>query len=137
MLRNFRYPPSINNESQKSNFKIKFENESKDSKFPYHYGIHYSNSVFIFYFLMRQQPYDNLLIKTQSYNLESPNRMFINLVEFNKLNAESNDNRELIPELFSKIEFLFKSALAKVVSTISSKFLSSFSSVKFFNLIDI
>ena len=106
LLRNFRYPPSINNESQKSNFKIKFENESKDSKFPYHYGIHYSNSVFIFYFLMRQQPYDNLLIKTQSYNLESPNRMFINLVEFNKLNAEGNDNRELIPELFSKIEFL-------------------------------
>ena len=103
ILRNFNYPPSIHDESKKSRLKLKFE-DSSDLKFHFHHGIHYSNSVYIFYFLMRQQPYDNLLIKAQSYHLEDPNRTFVNLIDLNELTISGNDNRELIPELFSKIE---------------------------------
>ena len=104
ILRNFKYPPSIHEESKKSQLKYKFEEECCDSNFPFHYGMFYSNSAYIYYFLMRQQPYDNLLIKTQSYKLEDPDRTFRNLIALNNLTNEINDNRELIPELFSKIE---------------------------------
>ena len=104
LLRNFKYPPSIHDENKKPILKFKYEEESTNCHFPFHYGIHYSNSAYIFFYLMRQQPYDNLLVKTQTYKLEDPNRTFRNLLELNQLTDEGNDNRELIPELFSKIE---------------------------------
>ena len=103
-LRNFKYPPSINDESKKSFLQYRFDQEFYDQIFSFHYGRHYSTSSYIYYFLMRQQPYDNLLIKTQSYKLEDPNRTFRNLIILNELTNEGSDNRELIPELFSKIE---------------------------------
>ena len=53
---------------------------------------------------MRQQPYDNLLVKTQGYSLENCNRCFIGIELLQKATNTGYDNRELIPELFSKIE---------------------------------
>ena len=53
---------------------------------------------------MRQQPYDNMLVKMQSYNLENTDRCFMNISFIQQLTKNGSDNRELIPELFSKIE---------------------------------
>ena len=54
---------------------------------------------------MRQEPHNTLLIKLQNYQQENPNRMFIGLKETVEILESGNDNRELTPEFFSKIEF--------------------------------
>ena len=55
---------------------------------------------------MRQEPYDTLLVKLQNYQLENSNRMFIGVKETVDILETGNDNIELIPEFFNKIEFL-------------------------------
>ncbi len=104
-LRDFRYPIAFQKADNKEKAKEKFcDDLMNDIKFPIHSGCHYSNIGYIYYFLMRQQPYDNLLVKTQGYSLENCNRCFIGIELLQKATNTGYDNRELIPELFSKIE---------------------------------
>ena len=102
-FRIFKYPVSLQNENNRS-IAINRYNE-EDSKFKFHLGTHYSTAPFIFYYLMRQEPYNTLLIKLQNYQQENPNRMFIGIKETVDILQNGNDNRELIPEFYSKIEF--------------------------------
>ena len=48
----------------------------KTETFPFHLGTHYSTSSYIFYYLMRNNPYCQNMIKLQNYKQENPNRMF-------------------------------------------------------------
>ena len=102
-LRNFKYPLSLQNENGRSYSIDRYKDD--EAKFRFHLGTHYSTSAFVFYYLMRQEPYDTLLIKLQNYQLENPNRMFIGMKETIEILESGNDNRELIPEFFAKIEF--------------------------------
>ena len=104
-IRDFRYPMTFQNENNRIAAKVKYEEEEINEKFPVHSGCHYSNSGFIYYYLMRQQPYGNLLVKLQEYKTENSNRCFMNITGLEDCLASGNDNRELIPEFFSKIEF--------------------------------
>ena len=103
-LRDLNYPLSLQNDTART-FAIYRYNEENESNFKYHLGTHYSTSPFIYYYLMRQEPYNALLIKLQNYQLENPNRMFIGIKETAEILDSGNDNRELIPEFYSKIEF--------------------------------
>ena len=103
-LRDLKYALSLQNETSRS-FSIYRYNEGDEHKFHSHLGTHYSTSSFIFYYLMRQEPYTSLLIKLQNYNQENPNRMFIGLEETIDILQNGNDNRELIPEFYSKIDY--------------------------------
>ena len=104
-LRNLNYPPSIQNEKNKTSANIIFnEDFNNDVKFPVHHGCFYSNIGYIYYYLMRQQPFDNLLVKLQGYTQENPSRCFINPIHPQNIIQLGYDNRELIPEFFSKIE---------------------------------
>ena len=103
--RNFKYTPSTQNEENRNKALKRYEGDiNNGEKFPIHSGCHYSNIGFVYYYLMRQQPYDNLLIKIQDFILENPNRMFISINSIQKTLNLGFDNRELIPDLFSKIE---------------------------------
>ena len=105
LLRDFRYPISFQKNDNREIAKEKFTDElMNNTKFPVHSRCHYSNLGYIYYFLMRQQPYDNLLVKTQGYSLENCNRCFISFDNLQRAVNNGNDNRELIPDLFSKIE---------------------------------
>ena len=104
-LRDLKYPLSLQNESARNYAVIKYD-ENCENKFYFHHGTHYSTSAYIFYYLMRQEPYDNLFVKFQNYQLENANRMFIGVKETADILETGNDNRELIPEFFAKIEFL-------------------------------
>ena len=104
-LRNFKYPSSLQYKEKRENAISKFEDEDENESFSTHSGCHYSTSAYIYYYLMRQQPYCNLLVKLQSYNLESTNRVFISISTVELVRDSGNDNRELIPEFFSKIEY--------------------------------
>ena len=106
LLRNFKYPPSFQTEKTREEALFKFKKaEEEKVKHPIHSGSHYSNVAYIYYFLMRQQPYGNLLVKLQGYQLENPNRCFVDIISTKQISFTGYDNRELIPEFFSKIEF--------------------------------
>ena len=103
-LRDLKYSVSLQTENNRK-LSIYRYSDDEDNAFKFHMGTHYSTSPFVFYYLMRQEPYNTLLIKLQNYQKENPNRMFIGLKETIEILESGNDNRELIPEFFSKIEF--------------------------------
>ena len=104
-MRNFNYPPNAQNNENREKLINSFEEQEKMNKFPFHTAYHYSTSAFIYYYLMRQQPYGNLLLKLQGYTLEDANRCFQDISFIQEIIQLGDDNRELIPEFFSKIEF--------------------------------
>ena len=103
-LRDLKYPVSLQTENNRK-LSIYRYCDDEDNTFRFHLGTHYSTSPFVFYYLMRQEPHNTLLIKLQNYQQENPNRMFIGLKETVEILESGNDNRELTPEFFSKIEF--------------------------------
>ena len=104
-LRDFKYPICMQNEEKREDVITKFIEEEGD-QFQHHLGIHYSTSSYIYYYLMRQQPCSNLMIKLQNYQLENSNRMFLSISNSISALRSSKDTRELIPELFNQIECL-------------------------------
>ena len=128
-LRDLKYPPSLQNQEARDSAIFRFNDG--EAHFKFHLGTHYSNSAFIFYYLMRQEPYNTQLIKLQSYQCENPNRMFIGLKETIEILQTGNDNRELIPEFFGKIEYFMnlnycfygKKATDKIVNDVRINFM--------------
>ena len=104
IIRKTKFPICIQTIEKQNEFIEKYAQE--EDKFKYHLGIHYATASYIFYYLMRQEPYSDLLIKLQNYQQENPNRMFIGINESISLLENSKDPRELIPELYSRFEYL-------------------------------
>ena len=103
--RDMNYPVSMQNPEKREEEILKFLDDS-DSKFCYHCGTHYSTSSYIFYYLMRINPFGQNLIKLQNYKQENPNRMFLSFRETQLILQTSTDNRELIPDLYCYIDYL-------------------------------
>ena len=103
--RDMNYPVSMQNPEKREEEILKFLDDS-DSKFCYHCGTHYSTSSYIFYYLMRINPFGKNLIKLQNYKQENPNRMFLSFGETQLILQTSTDNRELIPDLYCYIDYL-------------------------------
>ena len=99
-----KYPVCIQSEEKIKSFIEKYLEE--DENFRYHLGIHYSTSSYIYYYLIIQESYSNLLVKMQNYQQENPNRKFIGVYESISLIEKSKDPREIIPELFTRFEYL-------------------------------
>ena len=100
----FQYPISVQTQSKRESAKNRFIDSYID-KYKSHFYSHYSTASFIFYYLMRINPFLQNLIKLQNNSQENTNRMFISILETELAIRLSNDNRELIPEFFNKIEF--------------------------------
>ena len=107
ILRDFMYPISLQTDEKRQIALYKYEEDEieENSKFPIHCGCHYSNSAYVYFYLMRQQPFDNLLVRLQEYNLEDTNRCLVSISSLQMIVNTGSDNRELIPEFFSKIEY--------------------------------
>ena len=103
-FREFKYPVCAQTEKNKATT-IKRYVEDCQFNFKYHLGAHYSNSAYVYFYLMRNEPFSGLLVKLQNYTQENPNRMFNGVQETIKTLDSGNDNREIIPEFFSKVEF--------------------------------
>ena len=101
-FRNFRYPVSAQIEKQRLIKIEKFNDEEENFKF--HHGTHYSTSSYVEYYLMRNEPYTTLIIELQNYSNEDPNRLLLRLKDTIYIINSGYDNRELIPEIFSKID---------------------------------
>ena len=81
----------------------KFKDEQ--SNFPFHLHNHYSTSAFIYYYLMRMNPYGQNMIKLQNFKIEDPDRIFNSYKELEVILKEVNDNRELIPDMFCYFDY--------------------------------
>ena len=101
-IRIFKYPVCLQDENKREGLLDKY---LEDDEFQHHLGIHYSTSSYIDYYLMRQQPFSNLMIRLQNYQQENPNRMFLCLAITNNTIQITKDSREIIPELFSHFEY--------------------------------
>jgi hypothetical protein len=55
---------------------------------------------------MRNEPYTTLIVELQNYTQEDPNRLLLRIKDTINIINTGYDNRELIPELFSKIDYL-------------------------------
>jgi len=100
------FPISMQNPTKRKNEIQKFKDDEDYVNFPYHCGTHYSTSSYIFYYLMRNNPYCQNMIRLQNYKQENPNRMFLSFKDTQKILKTSTDNRELIPDLFCYIDYL-------------------------------
>ena len=116
-LRNFKYPLSAQTESQRlkciEEYKSELINieeneneENREKEYPCHFRLHYSNSAYIYYYLMRLVPYGQDMIKLQGYEIENPNRIFSSYKNIELFFEKGTDNRELIPDFFCSFDFL-------------------------------
>ena len=104
--RDLRYPMAAQTERNKDiSMKRYLDNEDgRNSDFPNHFGTHYSTSAYIYFYLMRVEPFTTLMIKLQGYKQEVAERMFTNIDELLYIFNNGRDNREVIPEFFNNIE---------------------------------
>ena len=103
--RNFKFPMASQNEESRKIALNRYEDEEQNKySFPIHYGTHYSTSSYVYFYLMRQEPFTTLLIKLQGYKQEHPDRMFYSIIDTLLILESGHDNRECIPDIFSKIE---------------------------------
>ena len=102
-FRNLKYPVSAQEKHHRNTKKEKFNDE--EEKFRAHHGTHYSTSSYLEYYLMRNEPYTSLLVELQNYSQEDPNRLLLRLRDTIAIINTGYDNRELIPEYFSKVDY--------------------------------
>ena len=121
-LRNLKYPISVQSEGNRkkciTEFIKEFENvegeceeceendENEEKEFIFHFQFHYSTSAFIYYYLMRLNPYGRNMIKLQNYQNENPNRIFTSFNSFKIIINSHTDNREMIPDFYCYFDFL-------------------------------
>ena len=103
-FRDFENCMSFQDENKRNN-EMKRNMLSKDP-FSNPLGNHYSTSAYIYFYLMRLNPYGNNLIKLQNLSLEVPERMFSSFRDMEIILNNGSDNRELIPDLFCYCDFL-------------------------------
>ena len=102
-IRDMNYPISMQSPEKREEQINKYLDDN--SKFRCHMGTHYSTSSYIYYYLMRINPYGENLIKLQNYQQENPNRMFLSFKETQIILNSSTDNRELIPDIYCYIDY--------------------------------
>ena len=73
----------------------------------YHFALHYSTCGFILLYLMRISPFMDTHIHFQSGKFDNPNRLISNIDELLNIMYNCKENRELIPEFFTSIEYFY------------------------------
>ena len=105
-LRIFKYPISMQIEDKRIYSRNKYKEEEEfENKFHPHHGTHYSTSSYVYYYLMRNNPYTDSLIKLQNYQKENPNRLFTSFNDTLHIFKSMPENRELIPDIFSRFDY--------------------------------
>ena len=99
-IRNFDLPISVQDEDKQIQHLSKKENYIIEEGIVTH-GNHYSTSAYILFYLMRTNPFTNNMIKFQSNCFDIPDRQYNDIKQTIFLCQKMNNNREMIPELFS------------------------------------
>ena len=106
-LRDLNYPISLQTEEKREDTINKYLLEKTESNFPFHLYKHYSTTGYIYFYLMRLNPYAQNTIRFQNYKIECAERILNSFIEIEYILSEDSDNRELIPDFFCYFDFLF------------------------------
>ena len=105
-LRDLTYPISIRNKDDIEDSHLFFRaSYDENPKYPTHFRLHYSTYGYLLNYLVRASPYTEEQIYFQGNQFDNPNRQIQYIEEIVNILSESHDNRELIPEYFTTIEF--------------------------------
>ena len=99
-IRDFDVPISVQKDVQKCFYQKKLNEENFDKQDYYHTN-HYSTAAYIYFYLMRINPFTNDMIKFQSNDFDVPDRQFSNMYKTLELCEDCGNNRELIPEIYN------------------------------------
>ena len=102
-IRNFDLPISVQDEETQEFFLTKGTVYLANEDSLVH-GNHYSTSAYMCFYLMRTNPFTNIMIRFQSNNFDVPDRQYIDMKQTIILCQSLGNNREMIPELFSMPE---------------------------------
>ena len=75
--------------------------------FPHHYTIHYSNSAYLMYYLLRVNPFTDNQITFQGQHFDNPERQFTSIADIQRILAKTRQPREIIPEFFINTNFFY------------------------------
>ena len=103
--RDFKYSTVAQNESQREYLLTKYD--MTFTSFRNHFNIHFSNSSFVIYYLVRLNPFTNGQITLQNGKFDSPNRQFCSIEDCLNILERSYDSRELIPHFFLNQDFFY------------------------------
>ena len=112
-LRDLEYPISLKGNSANDNLEEELQDSKlffdasleENRKYPTHFRLHYSTSGYILSFMVRTSPYTEEQIRFQNNQFDSPSRQLNSIDEILTILSTSHDNRELIPEYFTTVEF--------------------------------
>ena len=100
-LRDFASPVSVQNPDKKNQIISKFCLMPKNKHgFTSHFNSHYSAAAFVYFYLVRLNPFSYGMIKLQAGEFDNPNRIFHSFYEILEVLIKYSDNRELVPEIF-------------------------------------
>ena len=102
-LRDMNYPVSMQTKNNRDEFYEKYNND--ETKYPFYLNKHYSTSGYIYYYLMRMNPYGHIMIKFQNFKQEDSGRIFNSYQEIDNILKDNNDGRELIPDIYCYFDF--------------------------------
>ena len=106
IFRELYYPISVKKEEDIIDAISFFEaNMEEKPNHPCHYRLHYSTSGYLLSFLVRMSPFTEEQIRFQNNQFDSPSRQVHAIDEILTILSSSHDNRELIPEYFTTMEF--------------------------------
>ena len=107
-FRDMNYPISMQSEKSRNTAKNNFSgSDNNEYNFNFHLNTHYSTSSYIYYYLMRINPYDQNMILLQENHFDNPARLFNCIIDTKSilLRDNNNDNREIIPEIFTSFDY--------------------------------
>ena len=99
-IRNFDLPISVQDKTTQEQFlsKDKLYLSTMDALI---HGNHYSTSAYMCFYLMRTNPFTNMMIRFQSNCFDVPDRQYFDIKQTLNLCQNLSNNREMIPELYS------------------------------------
>ena len=130
-FRTFKYPISVQTKEKRNALILKYISTQDEEK--YHHYSHFSTFSYIYYYLMRLNPYTYNLIKLQGNEQENVNRMFNSIEYTQKIIELGHDNRELIPEFYYNIEYFFNLNCVNFGKNIEGKLLDDVIPIDYIN----
>lgn len=111
-FRNLAMPVGAQTEAQRINCLQRYKDgtelyETAEDFPPFHHGSHYSCMGFVFWYLIRLEPYTSLAVWLQDGKFDHSDRMFHSIKSaWESCQTNNSDVKELIPEFYSCTEFL-------------------------------
>jgi hypothetical protein len=107
-FRDLEWPMGALTKKQQEDCIMRFQDQNENYQYnpkdeipPFHHGSHYSTAAFVYWYLIRLEPFTSLHILLQSGKFDKPDRLFYSIQSaWNGCLNNAADVKELIPEFY-------------------------------------